>query len=692
MNNLEILAPAGSMESLIAGVRNGANAVYLGAQLFSARSSAKNFNKDELKEAIRYCHIRDVKVYLTVNTLIHDDELENAINLIKYAANIGIDAIIIQDVGLAKLVRKAIPSINLNASTQMSVHTPMGAKFLYDMGYKRVVLSREMSESEIKEVSDFCRKNSSDIELEVFVHGALCMCVSGQCYLSAMLGSRSGNRGACAQPCRLPFAVQGGTGYDLSLKDLSLIHHLNELKQIGVTSIKIEGRMKRPEYVAAAVDCINDACKNGFVDNNKFSDLNAVFSRQGFTDGYFINKTGRDMFGKRTKEDVISATNNVFSKIKQTYLSENPSIPLKLIFTAKNKKPLQLTVIDDKNNSAVVAGNIPETAIKVALSQERCIAQLSKTGGTPFFAKEIICDIDDNLSVPISEINQLRKSAIEIIEDKRAYVPQIQVNDIYLPISNPKPKSKTIKNRAVFSNSDIPKYFKNFEFVFVPLTTSQRELQRLINEGFNIALDIPRCMFGREKLVDNLLEKAKSYGINDILVSNIGAVPIAKKYGFNMHGGFGLNITNTASLLWAEDVGFKDIELSFELTVSQINDMGADIPRGVIVYGHLPLMITRNCPVINNGNICHNCKTPQFITDRKGIKFPIKCNFGCSELFNSVPLRMIDRINEFSNIDFVIYRYTVENSVEILEKSKVFNINNKSENNFTRGLYYRGVE
>lgn len=687
MNKIEILAPAGSMDSLIAAVRKGANAVYLGAEHYSARSSAKNFNKEELAQAVKYCHIRDVKAYLTVNTLIHDDELKSVTELISYAASIGIDAIIIQDIGLATLIQKAIPSLRLHASTQMTVHTPMGAKFLYDMGYKRVVLSRELSKNEIKEISASC-----PIEPEVFVHGALCMCVSGQCYLSAMLGSRSGNRGACAQPCRLPFAVKNGTGYDLSLKDLSLIHHIDELEKAGVVSAKIEGRMKRPEYVATAVDCIKDTINQGYVSNDKINTLNAVFSRQGFTDGYFTENLGRDMFGTRTKEDVVSATNDIFSKIRQGYKDETKIVPVNFMLTVKSGQPATLTITDNKNNTITVNGNIPEIALNIPLSAERCKLQLNKTGGTPFYVQKSDCIIDNGLSLPISEINNLRKNALEALEKKRGEIKQIQINEFEFPQPS---KIKTVskpKQRARFTNTDIPPQLKNLELIYIPLTTPESEIKRLINEGFNIAFEIPRCMFGKEKLAVELLKRGKKCGIKDVLVSNIGAVPLAKEFGMTMHGGFGLNLTNTASLIWAEKNGFADVELSFELTVSQINSLGGNIPRGIVAYGYLPLMITRNCPIKNAGNVCHNCKTAQFITDRKGIKFPIQCNFGCSELLNSVPLQMGDRLKEFNNISFTMHRFSVENSVEIFESFEVFNSQKKPTNSFTRGLYYRGVE
>lgn len=252
MNKPEILAPAGSFDSLTAAVRCGADAVYLGGRELNARRNAANFSDEELAQAVEYCHARGVKVYITLNTLVRDDEMETAMNAVRCACDVKADALILQDVGLTSLIRKAAPDMPLHASTQTSVQTLDGIKMLADMGFCRAVLPRELSKKEIEKIAA-----QSPIELEMFVHGALCMCLSGQCQLSAVLGSRSGNRGLCAQPCRLPFAADGGTGHDLSLKDMSLIEYLPELAQMGVLSFKIEGRMKRPEYVAAAVT----ACK-----------------------------------------------------------------------------------------------------------------------------------------------------------------------------------------------------------------------------------------------------------------------------------------------------------------------------------------------------------------------------------------------------------------------------------------------
>ena len=299
--NFEILAPAGSQESLVAGVRCGANAVYLGGKVLNARRNAGNFNDEELENAVRYCHQRGVKVYLTMNTLCRDNEMDEAYNLVKKALSFGVDAFIVQDIGVIKMIKSCFPNARIHGSTQMSISTPEGVRALKEMGISRVVLPREMTVEEIAEI-----REKTDLELEMFIHGALCMSVSGQCYLSAMLGQRSGNRGLCAQPCRLSFSADNSKSFDLSLKDLSLIRQLASIKKLGVVSLKIEGRMKRPEYIAAAVTAVKKAINDAYSIKDEIM-LKSVFSRSGFTQGYFNNEMNRDMFGTMQKDDVVAA-------------------------------------------------------------------------------------------------------------------------------------------------------------------------------------------------------------------------------------------------------------------------------------------------------------------------------------------------------------------------------------------------
>ncbi len=685
-NKIEILAPAGGYDSLIAAVRSGADAVYLGAKEFSARSSAKNFDFEELKLAIDYCHVRGVKAYLTANTLMFDRELPRAFELIKTAYTYGIDAVIVQDIGLASLLRKHMPSLRLHGSTQMSVHTPSGAKALYEMGFSRVVLARELSLSEIEEI-----KNSCPIELEVFVHGALCMCVSGQCYFSAMLGGRSGNRGMCAQPCRLPFSLKSGSEYALSLKDNSIIEHIGKLQVLGVTSAKIEGRMKRPEYVAAATKACTEQRDNGFVCDNTSRLLSSVFSRTGFTDGYIRGQRTKDMFGYRRKEDVTSADEKLLGEIRNTYKDENTRVSLNFDFTARLSEPPTLTVTDGQYTVTAVGDNPCESARTLPLSEDKVIENLRKCGGTPYYANSITCHIDREISIPLSRINALRREAIDKISLARSEVTKPDITEYTLSVT-PYKAPASPKLRARFTDTDIPKEYLSAELIFVPLSASTEELSRLQSQGFNLGVEVPRGMFGKEEKLRQLLLKAKDSGINHVLVHNIGAVYMAKELGFTIHGGFGLNITNTESLLWAEETGLADTELSFELTKIQIDALGGNIPRGIISYGYLPLIMTRCCPGLTSEKGCKNCNSKQILQDRKDKKFIFTCDGICTEILNSVPLLIPDEINNFSSLDFHSFRFSVENSVEKVENTGVFSSKHPFFDETTRGLYYRGVK
>ncbi len=687
-NKIEILAPAGSMESLVAAVRSGADAVYLGEKDFSARASAQNFSSDELKEAIDYCHIRGVKAYLTVNTLMFDSELQKALSLITDAYNKGIDAVIVQDWGLASLVRKHLPKLRLHGSTQMSVHTPSGAKALYEMGFSRVVLSRELSLREIEEV-----RKASPIELEVFVHGALCMSVSGQCYFSAMLGSRSGNRGMCAQPCRLPFKAEGGSDYALSLKDNSLIEYITELQKLGVTSAKIEGRMKRPEYVASATSACREKRDLGFVADITDRNLKNVFSRTGFTDGYIKGKRTGEMFGHRRKEDVTASNEKLLRDIRNTYKNEAPRVAISFEFTA-NTGELPTLAVSDGTHSITATGNTPcEQAMTVPLTDEKASALLTKCGGTPFFAEKITCNMGEGVSLSAGKINELRRNALQALSEKRCQINRDPVDTPKIELApynctNTEEKAK----RARFADNDIPDSFKDFELVFVPVTSKEEDIRNLIKRGFNVGVEVPRGMFGREDSLRKALIKAKELGVNHALVSNIGAVYLAKELQFILHGGFGLNITNTASLMWAESMGLADTELSFELTKEQIDALGASIPRGVISYGYLPLMLCRTCPGLTAKTACKNCSKQKFMQDRMNKKFIFTCDGNCTEVLNCVPLLIPDKINTFLKLQFHTFRFSVENSVEKVENTGDFSSVNQNSTAFTRGLYYRGVK
>ena len=683
---IEILATSGGFNSVVAAVRSGADAVYVGEKAFSARASAHNFDSEGLKQAAAYCHIHGVKIYVTVNTIIFDDEFERLKKALIDAAKADVDALIVQNMGVARLARELVPDMPLHASTQMSVHTPSGAKALYEMGFKRVVLSREMSKQEIAQ----CAK--LPIETEVFVHGALCMCVSGQCYFSAMLGSRSGNRGYCAQTCRLPFTVSGKkNSHALSLKDNSLISHLDELESIGVTSAKIEGRMKRPEYVAAAVRACREQRDLGFVTDETMNMLRGVFSRTGFTDGYFTGKRGISMFGTRTKDDVLSADKNLLSKIRQSIKDEVQNVEVSGKFTAHIGRLPSFEVSDGAHTVFVQGDNACEIAEKAPLDKKRCISQLSKTGNTAYKFKNIDLEIDENCAVAVSALNMLRRTALERLDNQRIHVHNYKINEnVNLDFTPYTPKGRTVRARV--QKTKIGTGFKQCELVFCPLYSDLKELERLKLEGYNVGVEVPRGMFGREEKIAEKLEQVKSLGIYDVLCHNLGALYLAKQLGMTLHGGFGLNLVNTFDLLWAEEYGLRDTELSFELTFDRINALGGNLDRGIISYGYLPLMLCRNCPAKSEGIDCKTCKNHSKMTDRLGKTFLLKCDRNCTEVLNSVPLYIDDKEISKLSTSFNILNFYVENYVE--------NVNNIAnaipfsmlKDKFTRGLYKRGVE
>ena len=693
MSKIEILAPSGGFDSIYAAVRSGADAVYVGAKDFSARASAKNFTIDELKDAVKYCHTYGVKVYLALNTLIFDDEIDDALELVRNACDCDIDALITQDIGLAQAVRKMVPSLKLHASTQMSVHTLSGAKALKELGFSRVVLAREMSKDEIRYIADNC-----DIELEVFVHGALCMCVSGQCYMSAMLGTRSANRGMCAQPCRLPFSSDPSNTHALSLKDNSLVEYIRELQEIGVVSAKIEGRMKRPEYVASAVKACVQMRDNGFVDSETTEQLQAVFSRTGFTDGYYTDKLGHYMFGYRKREDVISASEKLLKNIRSTYKDELQRVEITADITISVGKPITLSVSDGINTVTISGDTNVQQAQNMSVTREKIESYLSKTGDTPYILKALNCTISGDAFIPAKDMNALRREALELLSAKREKWHNYEINEL-----NFSSLTKDINNthagirtqRAIVSDLEIPQSFSEFSYVFAPLfdvVKNSEKVAQLKENGINIAVEIPRGMFSREEKILNALKKAKTMGISDAYCHNIGAVYICKELGINTHLSFAMNIANSLSLKWAKDFGCADAELSIELDYRRINALKSEIPVGVASYGYMPLMMTRNCPVKSGVHSCTTCKKSLKLQDRKGEQFSLRCDGVVTEILNCVPLILPQEIYKSKSVVFTILHMYVENSVENKEKILKKLSENRSFTRFTHGLYLRGVK
>ena len=675
----EILAPVGSTEMLVAAVRSGADAVYLGAKEYSARRNAENFGVYELKNAIEYCHTRGVKVYLTLNILIKEKELSSAFDLAKNAYNLGIDGIIIEDLGLSRILREKIPHLKLHASTQMSVHSVSALPILKEMGFVRVVAAREMSKTDL--ISLCKRAEELGMEIEVFVHGALCMCLSGQCQLSAFLGQRSGNRGLCAGPCRLPFKAEKGTGYDLSLKDLSLLDYLNELREMGVKSFKIEGRMKRPEYVACAVASAKQSLEKGYIDPSLAETLKNVFSRQGFTDGYYTDSLGRDMFGIRTKEDVVSA-DKAFPLLHQLYRGERQSVPVSVKAEIRENTPMELK-LSDGENTVTVLGDTPQKAKTKALEQDDVLNSLTKFGGTPYYAEGGGVDLQEGLFVSKGSLNELRRRAIEELDIKRA---ETKIEPCYAEYSakNFTPETRNQSLICRFEDkTQIPDDLSGISAIVYPL-----EKNPDLNISAEKIADIPRGIIS-EDLIQKRLRLFKEYGFNTCLCGNLASVEIARKEGFNIIADTGLNIFNSESVAKAEEWGVKAATLSYELSIEE-SKFQSDLPLGIIAYGKVPLMTFKNCP-IKNGKTCNECDKRGVLTDRMGIDFPVRCRMGYSEMLNSVPIWLADRKTELNHLDFLTLYFTDESRERVTEVINAYKNGLSTDIKYTRGLYYKGT-
>lgn len=673
----EILAPAGSFDSVVAAVRCGANAVYLGGKSFNARRNASNFSDEELKKAVDYCHARNVKVYQTLNTLVSDDEFETAYEAVKCACECNVDALILQDTGLVALVRRVSSSMSMHASTQMSVQSIEGVRTLEKMGFSRVVLPRELSEREIKAIS-----SQTDVELEYFVHGALCMCVSGQCLMSSVLGGRSGNRGLCAQPCRLPFGVNESGGNALSLKDLSLVDELDRLERAGVCSFKIEGRMKRPEYVAAAVT----ACRNsidGTPDNAIDNALRAVFSRSGFTKGYFDGRLGKEMFGIRRKEDVEGAS-GVLSSLEKLYEKERLLIPVSFSMKFRCGEPMVLEAVSGEKSVAINSDVAPEKALNRAITEDELRERLSKCGGTQFYIDNIGIDFEEGLNTSASAINAIRRDALEkldflLMDRKEKFVEEYD-------IKFEKHIAPLFKTHArFFGEEQIPDNLNGISRVIVPIETAVETVRKLRAAGVEVAAEVPSAVFSN---ADKYIEKLRENEFDCAWICTLDGVGIAEKAEIPFVCGFGMNVFNSSALEEMKRLGAKDALLSCECTLKQASRLGGELPRGLMTYGRIPLMVTRNCPVKNKIS-CAECKSGSHLVDRMNVEFPVVCKNGCSYILNSRPLWISDK--SVLGIDFGLLYFTVESKEEIENILKAHFNHSAAEGEFTRGLYIKGV-
>ncbi len=678
---MEILSPVGNFEALYASVRSGADAVYLGLKDFSARRNADNFSFDELRRATEYCRIRSVKVYVALNIMIKENEMSSAVNAAVSAYNCGVDAFIISDLGLISVLQNLLPEAVLHASTQMTVHSPASLIPLKKLGIKRVVLAREMSREEIK---NFCiEAGKEDIEVEVFVHGALCMCVSGKCLLSSVLGGRSGNRGLCAGPCRLEFSASKPGRYDLSLKDLSLIDYLDELRQMGVVSAKIEGRMKRAEYVAAATAACRASMESA-PDNKLLEALKNVFSRSGFTSGYYEGVLGTDMFGVRTKEDAeISKT--AFSFLHSFYKAERQSIPVKIYARIKGNTPIKILFADNSGNSIAVEGAAPRSAQNRSTEKEDIILSLSKLGGTPYYVENADVEIENGLYISRAELNDLRRNAADTLSTLRAKNERNK-SVRYTPARLENTRKSKPKIYTKFLNCrDLPESI-SCDGVILPL---DNDFKNIPEDILKIA-ELPRFITD-EKRILNRLSDIKKQGVYTAYCDNLESITLAHIAGFSVIASNGLNCANTESVKTIKSLGADMVSLSAETNMDNGRHIASAGGVGIFAYGRLPLMLTRNCPV-KNTKTCTECAGKSFLTDRMGVKFPVRCKNGFSEILNSTPIYLADKADDLSAFDFLILSFTVE------EKEKIQNIINayshshkKSVSDYTRGLYYKSL-
>jgi len=575
------------------------------------------------------------------------------------------------------LIKKCAPNMPLHASTQMTIHNIDGLKYLIDLGFKRAVLARENSYNDLKELSEYANKNK--FELEIFVSGAHCMCVSGQCLLSSVLGSRSGNRGLCAQPCRLPFKVINGNGYDLSLKDMNLFKHFDKLKELGISSLKIEGRMKGEEYVAAATYsalCFKENRENKY---ETLEILKSVFSRNGFTDGYFSSKVDNNMFGVRSEQD-IEKSKQIKNSIHELYRRERQSVNIEISADFKAEKPSKIEVFDGFNK-IVVYDEKPEFASNKPTLKENVIDKLSKTGSTPYFAKKITVNIDGNLYISNKILSNLKEKALNELTALRERITPI-------PFYFEKQINEYIANNTItetfISVHDLSQLPKNpiGDVVFVPFSSDVNKVKELIKNGFEIGIKTPVFY---NKLNENKLSEFKSIGVEHILVQNIGTIHKLKKQGFILTAAPSINLFNSCSV---ENCDADYCTLSVELSENQIKNIKSSKPKGILAYGKLPLMIFRNCPIKSN-NGCNNCN--HSITDRKNIEFNIYCEDGVTKMINNRPVFLGDKQNFLNSNDFILLSFTDETVSEVEEIYNVYKNNGSFDKPYTRGLYFKGV-
>ena len=690
MSKIEILAPVGNKEMLRAAVFSGADAVYLGFSGFNARTSANNFNADTLKDAVAFCHARGVAVHVALNTTVYGGELPALEQAIRAVAASGADAVICQDLAVATLIGKIAPQLPRHGSTQMSVHSLQGALELKKLGFTRVVLARELSMPEVEHITKHC-----GIETECFVHGALCMCVSGQCYMSAFLGGRSGNRGSCAGPCRLPFEANAlpegkpGRLHHLSLKDNSVIDKLDKLQALGVASAKIEGRLRTPEYVAAAVS----ACLAGREGRAYDRDLlKNAFSRSGFTSGYLDGKIDGTMFGVRSEADA-EQTKKTLPMLRELYRRERSRVPVKMKLEIEEGGE-KLTVTDADGSKAFAYGDAEPQPARTDPT-ESLHRSLAKTGGTPFAVEDqdIAVEMDGGpWFIPGSAVNELRREALDALLKKREVLRPWPTTEEHVPALPLRtlPPHRTLRARFESWEQVPERALDGIEYLILPIAQADRVPREWRAKTL---LELPRVMFGKlEEDTARRIAATQDSGFAGYEVSNIAHLRLCR--GLPMSGSFGLNITNQLAAQFYADNGLGSMLILPEVKDSDISTIapthnGRPVPTGVLVYGHMPLMITRACP-LQNIHDCAHCDKTGVLTDRKAKKFPVRCGLGVRTIYNPVPIYMGDKPGALT-VDYGVAYFTLESREEAAKILEMIRTHAPFEGDFTRGLYFKGT-
>lgn len=679
---MELLSPAGDFESLKTAVQCGADAVYLGGKSFSARRNANNFTDEELKEAVDYCHLYQVKVYVTLNIVIKQHEFEDAIRFATYLTEIGVDGIIVQDLGLLCAIRELSPDVRINASTQMTICSSDGVNLLKDLGVSRVVLARELSKAEIERI-----KSQTDVELEMFVHGAMCMCWSGQCLLSSIIGGRSGNRGLCAQPCRLSYTLlkDGKAVTDamplLCMKDLCLAEDMKTLPDIA-DSAKIEGRMKSPEYTGVVTKVYKKAL-SGEINKQEIQNMLSFFSRGGSGKGYFEGRA----FEKAMDYDVtgkVTASKEQLTEIRQSHLEKKRIIDF--ILWAEEGKPLTLQATSG-DISVKATGDVCETAKNPSIDTERLKVQIAKLGDTPFEAGNVDVHTEGQPFVAISALNGLRRQACGKLQE--------EICGSYRRTPDAIPERPKVAEKSVIKPE-----------LCVQVRTKE-QLKAAETMGISavyMSYDL-FCEMGREKdvcVLPSLTKEGEKRTVERaerVMIQNLGQIPGAK--GKILCGGERLNVTNSETARRLNELGLMRVTLSPELNMRELKQIidETDVPTEIIAYGRLPVMLMENC-VIKSAYRCTKGEGVFELRDRMGERFPLICE-GCRNvMLNNVPLYMADKVEDLLKLNAGAIRlmFTTETYDETCRVIAAYQSGlagdepQKAYEKITRGHFYRGVE